>query len=217
MKLRVITPQKAGGVFSHFTIAIQQIERCIDDIDSIESIYIEPSVESIIGQAAKQNPFSFVLDQDDRIFDVKLQCPVRLPYTNHSDIPQSKLDRFRKICRKLTVKQSLLEKVDKNITEKVYGVHVRTTDMFFCHPQHSSYKYISTEDFINKTLEVAGTENPIFVASDNVISIMKFKEKFNVISNECFNRSATEQDKDYTAYQITNLGKECFWEYYFWK
>lgn len=62
MKIHIKT--NGGGIFSHFYLALRTVEFKIKNIDSIESIYLEPNSDTVIGQKCIGfNPFDFTLDQ----------------------------------------------------------------------------------------------------------------------------------------------------------
>lgn len=212
MKIHVKT--NGGGIFSHFYLALRNVEFKIkdEDIDSIESIYLEPNSNTAIGQKCIGfNPFDFTLDQEIETFDIYINSNNFAIHENIKDIDSKFLNRMRRICDKVLIKKEIIKSINSSINENTLGVHIRLTDMFEHHPEYISKLGNSTEAYINKTISLIEQNHPIFVASDNKESLIKFQKKFNVIFNNSRNISETEYNKDYLTYQINNIDKQWFW------
>ena len=210
MKIHIKT--NGGGIFSHFYLALRTVEFKIKNIDSIESIYLEPNSDTVIGQKCIGfNPFDFTLDQKIETFDIYINSSIFAIHETLKDIDSEFLNRMRQICDKILIKKEIIKSTNSLINENTLGVHIRLTDMFQHHPYYISQLGNSTEAYINKTISLIEQNHPIFVSSDNKESLINFQKKFNVIFNNSRNIAETEYDKDYLTYQYDNFDKEWFW------
>ena len=79
------------------------------------------------------------------------------------------------------------------------------------HPEYVSNSGHDTKSYIDKASELIKQNDNIFISSDNKQSLIKFKEKFNIISNDSRNLSDEEHSKNYFEYKNDNLDKEWLW------
>ena len=214
MNIKVNT--NGGGPFSKFMVAIQSLSSIVENVDSINDIYIT------FGHV---NPFNHVLEQKkDLNFDLVIDAMKnhqerykKYGSQTYKDLNNSRdLLKLKKICSKLKIKNNILEKINKNIDSNTLGVHVRLTDMNGSHPEYGVY---TINDYISKIKEILSEKKEIkkiFISSDNDISLNKLKPMLlnmglEVYYNEVSNRSKKEDDKNYTRYLRTNENSEKLW------
>jgi hypothetical protein len=207
-----------GGIFSMLTIAIQQILNDIQNIDDIKNIYIEidnsrtPHIIAEHVENETKNPFDFVLDQKYIEPSVVLYGTFTNTYNNHDTLYGTvELEKIQKICDKIKIKDSILNRINPDINEQTLGVHVRLTDMLEWHLD--IHKGGSTQDYINLLQKILiGTDiKNIFVSSDNEYSLEILKHNFKIIHNTVNNLNKTETDGNYYKYQLENINFENFW------
>lgn len=202
-----------GGIFSLFTTAIVQIYLNFDKLNDIDNIYIDIDKDSYAYQKnMTNNPFDYVLDQKKIKPDFTLKAFPLMPYNDHNLLYGTlELEKIKLICSKIKIKNIIINKINKEICENTLGVHVRLTDMLDYHLD--SHGGGSTDDYlksISNILKIHKVKN-IFVASDNIFSLEKIKENFEIIQNKVNNLNKTEFNGDYFNYQIENIHKEDFW------
>ena len=219
--MNVLVKTMGGGIFSIFTVAIQQILNSIPNVDDIENIYIEldkprsiypnnrliNTVENETG-----NPFDFVLEQTNLQPNIVLIAVPSKTYDNHEKLyGTNELKRLQTICSKIKIKETVLSKIKNDIDENTLGVHVRLTDMLEYHKD--IHKGGSTDEYISSIKNIIATNNikNIYIASDNEFSLQKLKENFEIINNDAKNLNKTEFKGDYYNYQIDNMHQEFFW------
>jgi len=215
--MNVLVKTDGGGIFSTFTIAIQQILKDIPNVEDIKTIYIELDLgryrysKNILGSPI-QNPYDYVLDQKKINPDITLIANFINTYNNHNDLYHTEdLRKLQIICSKIKIKENVLNKINPNINEKTLGVHVRLTDMLEYHID--IHKGGSTQDYIESIKTIINENNieNIFVSSDNQYSLNLLKENFDIIHNEVTNINTTEFGGNYINYQIDNIHLEYFW------
>jgi len=215
--MNVLVKTVGGGIFSTFTIAIQQILNDIPNVDEIDNIYIELDndryhySERILG-SEMINPFDYVLDQKKINPDIILTANFIKTYINHNDLyGTEELKKLQIICGKIKIKQNVLNKINSKINEKTLGVHVRLTDMLEHHIE--LHKGGSTQEYVDSIKNIINENDieNIFVSSDNEHSLLILKENFDIINNQISNINKTEFGGDYFRYQLDNLHLEYFW------
>ena len=210
--MKIIVKTIGGGIFSKFMVAIDSIIHNIEDVNSIDSIYIEVDrsrTTELNQRNLHINPFNFILEQDASVkFDLTIVATVKPVYTDI--INHKNYNKLSIICKKLRVKDTILYKI-QNLDKNTLGVHVRLTDMNTCHPQ---YGIATTQHYINH-IQTIMDNNPhltkIFVASDNNQSISILREKFDIIYINVNNRSETEKGDGYLNFLMEQSGEEQFW------
>lgn len=215
--MNVLVKSVGGGIFSIFTIAIQQIINDIENIDDIENIYIEldkARYSYMIGEVNTEtgNPFDYVLEQKLINPTIILNANVIKTHLNHDLLYGTKeLEKIQKICSKIKIKESVLNKIKSDITEKTLGVHIRLTDMLQHHI--NDHGGGNTQDYINSINSIINNHNinNIFVSSDNEHSLNVLRKNFTILENGCQNINKTEYGGNYLKYQLDNLNKEFFW------
>jgi hypothetical protein len=215
--MNVLVNSVGGGIFSIFTIAIQQILNDIENVDSIENIYINLDKSRYsypIGEVLNEsgNPFDFVFDQQIIEPNIVLNANIIKTHLNHDNLYNSEeLKKIQIICSKIKIKDTVLNKIRDDISEKTLGVHVRLTDMLQHHNKDhgggSTKEYVEIIDQIIKENEVKN----IFVASDNESSLKILSLNFEIINNDSKNINETEYGGNYFKYQLDNLNNEFFW------
>jgi hypothetical protein len=216
--MNILVKTTGGGIFSMYTIAIQQILRDIQNIDDIQNIYIEIDnyrTSHIIldhVENATKNPFDFVLDQKNIEPTIVLIGTFNKTYTDHDTLYGSvELEKIQKICDKIKIKDSILNSINTDINEQTLGVHVRLTDMLELHLDiHGGGTTLDYIDFIKK-LSADMTIKNIFVSSDNRYSLDLLSRNFKIIHNDVNNLNKTEMPSNYYNYQLENLTRENFW------
>jgi len=219
--MKILVKTMGGGIFSIFTVAIQQILRDISNVEDIENIYIEldkprsiyPNnrlINTIENESG--NPFDFVLDQIKLQPNIVLIATPLKTYNNHEILyGTEELKKLQIICSKIKIKENVLSKIKNDINEDTLGVHVRLTDMLEFHKDiHNGG---STEEYISSIKKIISTNKVknIYVASDNELSLLKLKENFDIINNTASNLNKTEYGGDYFNYQLDNMHLEFFW------
>jgi hypothetical protein len=218
--MNVLVKTIGAGIFSTFVIALQSIYNQIENLENINSIYIEFDENSGHGFHSDNNPYNFILEQTRQNFDIILQGCVYPDhvYQNISDILNT--DHLRKmhlILSKIKFKQSFLDKINNDINHNTLGVHVRATDMVHCHPEYIINER-NTNNYFEKINQII-LENPninnIFVASDNIIILNELKQKMpNIIYNHDINNrfdQINDFSGSYVRFQRNNLSNEKFW------
>jgi hypothetical protein len=219
--MNVLVKTVGGGIFSTFTIAIQQILEDIPNVNDINNIYIEldkdrytysENILNSVTETSTRNPFDYVLDQINLNPDITLNANFIKTYLNHNDLyGTEELKNLQIICSKIKIKKNILDKIKSNINEKTLGVHVRLTDMLDHHLElHNGG---STQDYIDsiKSIIIENEIENIFVSSDNEFSLHILKENFDILHNEVNNINKTEFGGDYFKYQLDNIHLEYFW------
>lgn len=214
--MNILVETTGGGIFSLFTTAIQQVFFNFDDfkkLNNIDNIYIDINKNSYkYKKNIKNNPFDYVLDQEKIKPDFVLKAFPVGTYNDHSLLYGTPdLEKLKLICSKIRIKNTITNKINKEICENTLGVHVRLTDMIDYHIDlHGGG---STDDYLKYIADILkfNKVKNIFVASDNFFSLEKIKENFEIIYNQVDNISETEFNSDYCNYQIENIHKEDFW------
>lgn len=153
----------------------------------------------------------YVLDQHtDHTYEYKGFLPIGRMYDRNNPIEKSpRLDDYKRVVAKLKIQNEIRSRVDDlvklvNITPRILGVHVRLTTMSV----HSNYQPATIDDYIRTIRQEldTGKYDGIFVATDNVESLVKLEREFNDIIRYYPNllRLPTEN--------ITNVA-EWSWEY----
>ena len=153
----------------------------------------------------------YVLDQrTDHTYEYKGFLPIGRMYDRNNPIEKSpRLDDYKRVVAKLKIQNEIRSRVDDlvklvNITPRILGVHVRLTTMSV----HSNYQPATIDDYIRTIRQEldTGKYDGIFVATDNVESLVKLEREFNDIIRYYPNllRLPTEN--------ITNV-TEWSWEY----
>lgn len=211
--MNILINTTGGGIFSLFTIAIQQVLNDINELNNIDNIYID--IDKELYQYQKNitnNPFDYVLDQEKIKPDIILKATPIKTYSNHNSLYNTEeLQKIKLICSKIKIKDTITNKINKEICKDTLGVHVRLTDMLEFHADlHGGG---STEQYINHIIDILKINKVknIFVASDNIYSLEKIKENFEIIHNETRNLNKTEFNGNFLQYQIDNIHKENFW------
>ena len=209
MNIKVVA--NSAGIFAKVILALQTVKHhCVTkgvSISDIESIYFEskPNIEN--------NLFDFALEQNELPkYDITLQSRKFKSYNkmfSDSDLPF-----FKVVFDKLVIKDSVLNRVDENISEDTLGIHIRLTDMNTLHGGNYGIRdYNSYLKVINSVIKGNRDIKNIFVSSDNIESIDKLSKEFDIITNsDISNRNATEVDG--TLYNKTlkeNHLEEKFW------
>ncbi len=221
--MNVLIKTVGGGIFSKFMVGVQSLIDTNIDIKDIDSIYInvdygrlDRNTQPRVIENETKNPFDFVLDQELLVPHVVIPAIPRQSYTDH-DILTTKMveqfNRFRLICDKIKIKNSVLDRVNKNIDENTIGVHVRLTDMAAYHPEHHNQH--TTQNYIDKIDSILTSNNKLFIASDNVESLNTLKKYYGdiVLTNEVGNRHHMEGGgKDYGLYMAREMHTKSFWE-----
>ncbi len=154
----------------------------------------------------------YVLDQrTDHTYEYKGFLPIGRMHDRNNPIEKSpRLDDYKRVVAKLKIQNEIRSRVDDlvklvNITPRILGVHVRLTTMNVVHPH---YPPATIDDYIRTIRQEldTGKYDGIFVATDNVESLVKLEREFNDIIRYYPNllRLPTEN--------ITNVG-EWSWEY----
>lgn len=206
MDIKVIAND--AGIFARVMLIVQTIRYyCAGNginIDDINSIYFESNNNG-------NNLFDYVIEQVELPnYDVVLPVILHKHYTRLTE--DEDLHFFKKIFNKIKFKDTVLNMLNNEIDRDTLGVHVRLTDMNTLHGD--SYGVRSFETYLNGL--VSATDNKvfknIFISSDNIESINKLKEKYDIIFNSGIsNRHDSESDEGYYDYQIENLMSEKLW------
>lgn len=222
--MNILVKTMGGGIFSIFTVAIQQILHNVSNVKDIENIYIEIdksrqvySNNEIIEWVQKienetGNPFDFVLEQKNLQPSIVLVASPLKTYDNHENLyGTEELKKLQIICSKIKIKENVLSKIKKDIDKNTLGVHVRLTDMLEHHLD--KHKGGSTDEYIYHLKNITSNNNfkNIYIASDNEFSLQKIKENFDIIHNDTNNLNKTEHGGDYYNYQLDNMHREFFW------
>ena len=206
-----------GGIFSLFATAIRQILfdfNHFNALNDINNIYIDINRDLYrYKQNIKSNPFDYVLDQKKIKPDFVLKAFHQgTSYNDHNLLYGTPdLEKLKLICSKIKIKDTIVNKINKEICEDTLGVHVRLTDMLDHHIDlHGGG---STDEYLKCIADILkfNKVKNIFVASDNVFSLEKIKENFEIIHNQVNNINKTEFNGNYLNYQIENIHKEDFW------
>jgi hypothetical protein len=209
MNIKVVA--NSAGIFAKVILVLQTVKKFCDNkkinLDVVNNIYLESKPNGL-----SNNLFDYVFDQEDsENYDVTLSG--RKYKTYNRMFEDGDLPFFREMFKKLKIKDSVIDRVDKNINENTLGVHVRLTDMNSLHGR--DYGVRNFHQYLNKVESVTKTNNPnnIFVSSDNIISIQKLSEKYDIIyNNEICNRHNSEVDNgDYNNFLRNNHLDEQFW------
>jgi len=206
MNIKVIANN--AGIFARVMLIVQTIRYyCVDNginIDDIKNIYVESDNNGY-------NLFDYVIEQVELPnYDVVLPVRLHKHYTRLTE--DVDLHFFKKIFNKIKVKDSVLNIVNNNICKDTLGVHIRLTDMNTLHGD--SYGVRNFETYLNGLVSTTNNKvfKNIFIASDNIESINKLKEKYDIIINSSIsNRHNSESDDGYCDYQLENLMTEKMW------
>jgi hypothetical protein len=120
--MNVLVKTVGGGIFSTFTIAIQQILNDIPNVDEIDNIYIELDndryhySERILG-SEMINPFDYVLDQKKINPDIILTANFIKTYINHNDLYGT--EELKKLQLEV-IELRLQNKIYKELSNKIY-------------------------------------------------------------------------------------------------
>ena len=206
MNIKVVA--NGAGVFARVILIVQSIKYyCVNNginVNDIDNIYLHSDGNGC-------NLFDYVIEQVELPnYDVVLPAKLHKHYvrlTEDVDLPF-----FRTIFNKVKIKDSILNMINDDIGENTLGVHVRLTDMNTLHGD--SYGVRSFDNYLSSVESITngGEFKNIFVASDNIESINKFKVKYDIIfNNDISNRHNSEVDNGYYDYLVENLMSEKMW------
>jgi len=206
MNIKVIA--NSAGIFARMILIMQTIRYyCLDNginVNDINSIYLDSG-------SNEYNLFDYVIEQVELLkYDAVLPAKKYKHYVNL--IEDIDLPFFKSIFNKLKIKDSILNMVNGDIDENTLGVHVRLTDMNTLHGD--IYGVRNFDNYLNGVISATNERifKNIFVASDNIESINKFKEKYDIIFNSnVSNRHNSETDTGYYDYLVENLMSENMW------
>ena len=210
MKIRVIA--NSAGIFAKVILALQTVKHFCNtkriSSSDIDELYFESTPNGV------ENLFNHVIIQtDSRQYDMVLNATKYKTYNkmfHDSDLPF-----FKEIMSKIKIDTKLTDSVNKNINENTLGIHIRLTDMNSLHGKNYGTRDFSNyEKIIDKALMENKNINSIFVSSDNVESIEKLKEKYDIMFNESIsNRHVKEIDNnnEYNKFLRANHELGNFW------
>lgn len=179
-----------AGTFSKFTIAVQHAINKIEDLDTVDSVYIDMWWDKAdLTRTVKidENPFNFALDQQEPPMGYRVvEAPPCSAYTdifNHKDLPS-----LQKLVSKIKVRTDITDRIHAGIGMCTLGVHIRLTDMNRLHEkQYGIVNYDKYRTVINQVLLDNPHIDSIFVASDNKESVRKlietYGDKYHIMYN----------------------------------
>lgn len=158
--------------------------------------YLQEAVDHIVRNRTAMQEFgierpydhimSYVLDQQvDRSYTYDGFLPIGKMYMGSDGIEDSpRLADYKRVLNKIHIKNEITKRVDDlcklvNIGPQTLGVHVRMTTMSV----HTNYKTITHEDYCN-TIDkelATGDWNGLYVATDNVESLVKMEQRYGNI------------------------------------
>lgn len=210
MKIKVLA--NSAGIFAKVILTLQTVKHFCNSknisINQIDEIYLESKPNDI------DNLFNHVLIQDESShYDVVLNAKKYKTYNkmfHDSDLPF-----FKGLMDKIIISDELYKSINPEINENTLGVHIRLTDMNSLHGKNYGTRSFNDYDkIINEALLQNQNINNIFVSSDNYESIIKLKNKYNVIFNENIsNRHNCEIDNnnEYNNFLRSNHNLKMFW------
>ena len=158
--------------------------------------YLEEAVNHIIRNRTAMEAYGierpyhhimgYVLEQKiDRSYEYNGFLPVGKMFTKDDPIENSPLlPEFKRVLSKFHIQNEIKTKVDDlcklvNINERTLGVHVRLTTMSV----HTNYDKITIEDYFNAIDNAlsSGAYDGIYVATDNVESLIKMEQRYSSI------------------------------------
>jgi hypothetical protein len=203
---------KAGGVFSKFIFAIQNIQKI--DID-FESVYINNRDDRSL--TGNENIFNVIFEQNISENQIQHKCEHLGNYSKLTPIENSdKLNDYKKIVNKLKFYKNFNDLFQKHlnelkIDETFIGLHIRLCDMNIAHAK--DYGTVTFDDFINELQKHTTNDTRVFVASDNYESIEKLKkilgDKLFYVDN--FIRGKNENENTANL-QLVNFKNKKLWE-----
>lgn len=155
----------------------EAVNHIIRNRTAMEAYGIERPYDHIMG---------YVLDQKiDRSYEYNGFLPVGKMFTKDDPIENSPLlPEFKRVLSKFHIQNEIKTKVDDlcklvNINERTLGVHVRLTTMSV----HTNYDKITIEDYFNAIDNAlsSGAYDGIYVATDNVESLIKMEQRYSSI------------------------------------
>lgn len=155
----------------------EAVNHIIRNRTAMEAYGIERPYDHIMG---------YVLDQKiDRSYEYNGFLPIGKMFTKDDPIENSPLlPEFKRVLSKFHIQNEIKTKVDDlcklvNINERTLGVHVRLTTMSV----HTNYDKITIEDYFNAIDNAlsSGAYDGIYVATDNVESLIKMEQRYSSI------------------------------------
>ena len=167
-----------GGVFSKVMILLQYLER---NRCNLEECYLCVSDPRALNEC-NYNPLDYVFNQELlKEFEYRV-ATCTCTYTAKKRIDESEAyDTLKKLANSLQYKEEFLNLVNRYVEEfsidrDTVGIHVRLCDMNIHHK--NDYGQLTYSDFLKVIKEEIAPESKLFVASDNLESLIKLKEEF---------------------------------------
>jgi hypothetical protein len=155
----------------------EAVDHIVRNRTAMQSYGIEHPYDHIMG---------YVLNQTtDKTYEYKGFLPIGKMYTKDSPIEDSsRLSDYKRVLNKIHINNEITTKVDNlcklvNINSRILGVHVRMTTMAV----HTNYKSVTFENYC-ETVDsqlATGDWDGIYVATDNVESLVKMEQRYGNI------------------------------------
>jgi hypothetical protein len=202
---------EAGGVFSKFMFAIQNIQKINPNFNSVYINNIDNRSLTL-----SDNIFDKILDQTLIQDSQSFTCAHLGNYSKFNPIEKSnKLSDYRKIVKKIKINDNIINETNKYVEEfsingEFIGLHIRLCDMNIYHGK--DYGVLSFNDFLIELRKHISNNTKIFVASDNIESIKKLQKEFGnrVFYVDGFIRGNSETED--ILLRLNNLKNIRLWE-----
>ena len=201
------------GPFSTLMVGLQYFINKYNDLD-IDDVYFDIN---------RNQPYSKFINLFDYVFENKLglnffeiDCDFVYPsYVNLFNDNKIELEKLKKISDKIKIKKNIIDKINPIIDSDTLGVHIRLTDMNVLHRDiQGDINYSSFEKKIEEVLSENKEINKIFVASDNIVSLKKLEQKYDIVYNKDVYRHSTEEsnrDNNFSNYVFDDMHNEVGW------
>ncbi len=195
--------QFGGGLFSLMMVFLESARAN----GALGEFYLTQKSHGVLYNTLPYNLFDHIFEQ--RYFDNSLLCNLHVILKDF-DVFKQYYGSYRAIVKCLVLKQDIIDYTNNTSTlfqnKKVLGVHVRLTNFNNLHS--NDYGAVSFDQYLTKINEVLDSNKEIefiYVASDNIESILKLKQIFGedrIICNDSFIRYPNEVTSDGVSFEM---------------
>ncbi len=193
--------QYGGGLFSLMMIFLESAR--VNGV--LGEFYLTQKSNGVLYNSLPYNLFDHIFEQRD--FNNELLCNHHIILKDFT-VFKEYYPKYRQIVDCLVLKQEIIDYTDTSIIFKdkiVLVVHIRLTNFNNLHANdYGAVNFVQYIDKINEILNNNDDINLIYVASDNVESIIKLKQIYGdkIICNDSFIRYPHEVTTDGVSFEI---------------